>query len=87
MGVRRQSGEQGLVLDELVKHYVKLHNGDLKLEVSNNDEEINPVILDTDLTAYDRMIVKKYLGHKPSEVIIGTLTGMLVATFFKYVVF
>lgn len=87
MGVRRQSGEQGLVLDELVKHYVKLHNGDLKLEVSNNDEEINPVILDTDLTAYDCMIVKKYLGHKPSEVIIGTLTGMLVATFFKYVVF
>lgn len=87
MGVRRQSGEQGIVLDELVKHYIKLHNDELDITVSEKDEDINPAILDTDLSAYHQMIVKKYLGHKPSEVIIGTLTGMLVSTFFTYVVF
>ncbi len=87
MGVRRQSGEQGIVLDELVKHYVQTHNKQIAFNYDQTDADINPIILDTDLSEYERMIVKKYLGHKPSEVIIGVLTGMLVAVFFNFIVF
>lgn len=85
MGVRRQSGEQGIVLDELTRNYIKMHSDEFTHAKSNAD--INPVILDTDYIEYEKMIVKKYLGHKPSEVIIGVITGMLVAIFFRFVIF
>lgn len=63
MGVRRQSGEQGLVLDRLATDYMK-KKPDVNLG-GNKD--------------YEEMIIKKYLGHKPSEVIVGVATGILIA--------
>lgn len=65
MGVRRQSGEQGLVLDKLVKQHL--------------EENDNYSIAEYDYDKYKAMIIKKYLGHKPSEVIGGVFTGIFVA--------
>lgn len=65
MGVRRQSGEQGLLLEELTKAYLN--------QVGQN--ETNPETQEK----YKNMIIKKYLGHKPSEVIGGVFTGIILA--------
>ncbi|HFI0464023.1 TPA: divergent PAP2 family protein [Streptococcus suis] len=63
MGVRRQSGEQGLVLDRLIQDYHKRHP---QVDLSGSRE-------------LEDMIIKKYLGHKPSEVIVGVFTGIVLA--------
>ncbi|AQS53358.1 hypothetical protein BW727_100988 [Jeotgalibaca dankookensis] len=63
MGVRRQSGEQGIVLADMFAELKKLSH-------QHNSEE----------TPIDKkMIIKKYLGHKPTEVIVGLLTGIFIA--------
>lgn len=67
MGVRRQSGEQGLVLDQIAKQHL--------------GENPNDSIGDYDYDKYKAMVIKKYLGHKPSEVIVGIMTGIMVAFF------
>lgn len=87
MGVRRQSGEQGIVIDTLLRHYRETTSDDGGFQINSMDEDINPNLLNKELEDYNRMIVKKYLGHKPSEVIAGMITGVLVATFFKFVIF
>lgn len=80
MGVRRQSGEQGIVLDVLArKHLAEIDNViDHKPYV---DETTNPLILNFKLTNYDKMIINRYLGHKPTEVIVGVITGSIFAIF------
>lgn len=60
-GVRRQSGEQGIVIDSLVQQ-------------SNP-----PLTLRNTSSSYEELIVTKYLGHKPTEVIVGTLLGFAIA--------
>ncbi|MBS4461488.1 divergent PAP2 family protein [Aerococcaceae bacterium zg-B36] len=65
MGVRRQSGEQGLILDQLAKDFFK--------------NDANHSIGDYGIDEYKSMIIKKYLGHKPSEVIGGVITGIILA--------
>lgn len=75
MGVRRQSGEQGIVLDILARHHIA-EIEDIRL---HHNESTNPLITNFDVNNYDRMIINRYLGHKPSEVVVGVLTGMLVA--------
>ena len=81
MGVRRQSGEQGIVLDILIRRHLE-ETGQL---VEMNDtphyenNEDNPVLNQYHIEDYEHMIIKKYLGHKPTEVIGGIMTGGLVA--------
>lgn len=81
MGVRRQSGEQGIVLDILAKK----HQQELMQQVnqynstSENSYKENPVLNQYDIEDYEHMIIKKYLGHKPTEVIGGIMTGGIVA--------
>lgn len=75
MGVRRQSGEQGIVLDILAKH----HMAEIEDVRHHLDDQANPLIINYNLSNYDKMIINRYLGHKPSEVIVGVLTGMFVA--------
>lgn len=65
MGVRRQSGEQGIVLVDMLKELRRLS----AKQPSEGAEAIND----------KKMILKKYLGHKPLEVFVGLLTGILVA--------
>ena len=86
MGVRRQSGEQGIVLDAMIRHYInknigRNHHGPFNIDTGDDDD--NPVSLEYDISnheAYEHMIIKRYLGHKPSEVIAGILTGIFVAS-------
>ncbi|AMB93430.1 divergent PAP2 family protein [Aerococcus sanguinicola] len=68
MGVRRQSGEQGMLLRQLL----------LILEERAAKED-DPV-LSRQLKAIkeSKLVIDDYLGHKPSEVIGGILTGILV---------
>lgn len=72
MGVRRQSGEQGIVLVDMLKDLRILsqkHKHNSTIEGSAlNDSNIEK-----------KMILKKYLGHKPIEVFVGLLTGIFVA--------
>ncbi len=68
MGVRRQSGEQGILLNQLVVEFNQLQSKVLRLtheaEVTEEQQEKH---------------LKEYLGHKPIEVFFGILTGILVA--------
>lgn len=63
MGVRRQSGEQGIVLVDMLTELKKL----------SHQHALEETPIDK------KMIIKKYLGHKPTEVIVGLLTGISVA--------
>lgn len=67
MGVRRQSGEQGLVLNQLI---IDLQN--LKINFNENGESPKRE------QQRDKHI-KEYLGHKPLEVLFGIFTGIAVA--------
>lgn len=70
MGVRRQSGEQGLLLN-LIAHHLK--------QQQHFRDELFQLLVRYDIDTYDEMIIDKYLGHKPTEVIIGTFIGVFVA--------
>ena len=82
MGVRRQSGEQGIVLDIIARHHIA--------EIDNikhhPNENSNLLITKFDVKNYDRMIINRYLGHKPSEVVVGVLTGMVVAMIVRMII-
>lgn len=81
MGVRRQSGEQGIVMDIIARH----HLAEIKaadLEKRSNDEDTNPLIQNYNISNYEKMIINRYLGHKPSEVIVGVITGSIIAIIF-----
>ncbi len=69
MGVRRQSGEQGILLNQLMvdfhtlsKKVVKLSHESMSLVDEKKERHL-----------------KEYLGHKPIEVFFGILTGIGVA--------
>ena len=81
MGVRRQSGEQGIVLDILAKKHLQELNQQVNQYNSTTEETYkeNPVLNQYDIEDYEHMIIKKYLGHKPTEVIGGIMTGGIVA--------
>lgn len=69
MGVRRQSGEQGILLNQLIVDFQNLRK-----KVMNLNDEL--------LTFEDEQKekhLKEYLGHKPIEVFFGILTGIGVA--------
>lgn len=68
MGVRRQSGEHGIIINELI-HDIQLlaqpltgKNADIKEKIENNTQ---PGTV--------------FLGHKPIEVIMGTLYGIILS--------
>ena len=74
MGVRRQSGEHGILLNQLVAEF-----DFLRLKVRNmNDETVN-----TEREQKERHL-KEYLGHKPVEVFFGILTGIALAFLIKF---
>lgn len=69
MGVRRQSGEQGILLNHLILDFQNLSNKVLR--ISHEPDTTEPMQKETHL--------KEYLGHKPIEVFFGILTGIGVA--------
>jgi hypothetical protein len=70
MGVRRQSGEQGLLLNLLAKR--RLQDPEIQADFRRLQES-------HDIDHYEDMIIEKYLGHRPTEVVVGVLVGVLVA--------
>ena len=83
MGVRRQSGEQGIVLDILARNYLAemttIDETDSEISTAAPNSNANPLTSDYNYDDYEHMIIKKYLGHKPTEVIVGLMTGGFVA--------
>jgi len=72
MGVRRQSGEHGVLINELLKDFKELR---LNL-TSMSQEEIY------ELDEQERQ-TKEVLGHKPIEVFFGIISGVIIAILFK----
>ncbi|MDE1549180.1 divergent PAP2 family protein [Jeotgalibaca caeni] len=73
MGVRRQSGEQGIVLIDMLKELRNLSQHQVKQNKNTEEDYIASPIEER------KLILKKYLGHKPLEVFVGILTGIFVA--------
>lgn len=71
MGVRRQSGEQGILLNELIIEFTRLRE-----KVWNLSQD--PTTKNFKQEQKERHL-KEYLGHKPIEVFFGILTGIAVA--------
>lgn len=84
MGVRRQSGDQGLVIEALVRH-TQLVKHQSKLEVNEAVLSTTDEVIDEE--SYNKLIVKKYKGHTPLEVIVGVILGALVATLIHSIVY
>lgn len=85
MAIRRQSGEQGLVLDILARHYLKEKQQTIIEEESYHTLQTS-VPVEPAFTNYEARIINKYLGHKPTEVFAGALVGMAVS-FVGYILF
>jgi acid phosphatase family membrane protein YuiD len=75
MGVRRQDGEQGVLIYTLMKI--------LKDKARETDDQDLLAKLNT--LDEDRMVINDYLGHKPSEVIGGMTTGVLVTFTIRFI--
>ena len=80
MGVRRQSGEQGIVIDILVK-YLTDKKQNIKKEIvdRNITHSENPLTNQLEISHYEDLVINNYLGHKPTEVFAGIMTGGFVA--------
>lgn len=73
MGVRRQSGEQGILLNHLVAEFNLLRLKVLNLTHETFEQERKET----------ESHLREYLGHKPVEVFFGILTGMAIALLFR----
>lgn len=83
MAVRRQSGEQGILLSKLYEEQIRDKSSKLHLIELDDDEPIQ--LFDTEENK--KLIIKKYLGHKPSEVFGGAITGILIALLLRFFYF
>ena len=84
MAVRRQSGEQGILLQKLYEEQVREESSALKhVEIESEDDPIN--LFDTEENK--KLIIKKYLGHKPVEVFGGAMTGIVIAILLRFLYF
>lgn len=70
-GVRRQAGEQAIVLNKLVADFTKFM-GEAKDWQQKPEQE-------------KRKELKELLGHKPIEVLFGGLTGIFLTLFLHYI--
>lgn len=70
MGVRRQSGEQAITINKLIADFQAITN------IGKNSTEKDP---DEGLKR-----LKEVLGHKPTEVFFGILTGIAIGFLVDY---
>lgn len=74
MGVRRQSGEHGVIINELIRDIQLLakpltgKNKDIKEEIENNT-----------------MQTTHFLGHKPIEVLFGFVYGIILSLLIYFI--
>ncbi len=68
MGVRRQSGEHGIIINELIRDFDDLQKAFSKYHheevLQEDDEELRS---------------RGFLGHKPIEVFFGIISGIIIA--------
>lgn len=82
MAVRRQSGEQGILLAQLFEEQLRDESSKLTdIEIDDGDEPIQ--LFDTEENK--KLIIKKYLGHKPIEVFGGAVTGIAIALLLRLI--
>ncbi|EXJ22919.1 hypothetical protein ADIAL_1542 [Alkalibacterium sp. AK22] len=67
MGVRRQSGEHGILINELLADFEELR----KTFTHYTQEDIKKM--------EEERQSREYLGHKPIEVFFGILSGIIIA--------
>lgn len=72
-GVRREAGEHAIILNLLVRDFKLLKEGAQDWMQKEEYEKIQEL--------------KTLLGHKPSEVVVGALTGVFVAFALQYFFF
>lgn len=88
MGVRRQSGELGVVINQLLMYIAnqsKLSPDQIlqkALAEPNTDQSTFKNIDD-----YEDLVITKYKGHKPTEVFAGIITGGFVALILQFIYF
>lgn len=84
MGVRRQSGELGVVINQLLMYIANQSklSPDQILQKTLTDQSINKNIDD-----YEDLVITKYKGHKPTEVFAGIITGGFVALILQLIYF
>lgn len=68
MGVRRQSGEHGILINELVDDFRELRKSFIKYSQTGGKQ----------LPTFDRKS-REMLGHKPIEVFFGIIFGILIS--------
>ena len=68
MGVRRQSGEHGILINELLADFENFR----KMFTHQTQEEIEAM-------KEEEKQSREYLGHKPIEVFFGILSGIVIA--------
>lgn len=77
MGVRRQSGEHGIILNELIREFQIFTKS-----FTTNEEELRKEL------QYEfedsRMHSTEFLGHKPIEVLFGMLYGIVLTLIIYY---
>ena len=83
-GVRRQSGELGVVINQLLMYIANQSklSPDQILQKALTDQSINKNIDD-----YEDLVITKYKGHKPTEVFAGIITGGFVALILQLIYF
>lgn len=78
MGVRRQSGEHGIIINELIGDLQLLSKYLSKSASAEMQEEINEELQN------DHLHTREFLGHKPIEVLCGMLYGILISVAIYY---
>src|SRR5699024_6090660 len=76
MGVRRQSGEHGIIINELIR---EIHLLTKSITVGDIDEDLQEDIEN------GAMHSSEFLAHKPIEVFFGILYGILLSTLIYYI--
>lgn len=75
MGVRRQSGEHGIIINELIRELQILTKSVTQKEVLDEDEDADSATMHS----------SEFLGHKPVEVLFGILYGIILSVLIYFI--
>lgn len=75
MGVRRQSGEHGIIINELIRELQILTKSVTQKEVWDKDEDADSATMHS----------SEFLGHKPVEVLFGILYGIILSVLIYFI--
>lgn len=75
MGVRRQSGEHGIIINELIRELQILTRSVTQKEVWDEDEHADSATMHS----------SEFLGHKPIEVLFGILYGIILSVLIYFI--